>query len=102
MRSVGDTFPSAVTNIPIGCKAVRLHFLHGTGWTEANGVQIGSYLLNYVDGKGKHYRLSTQCIFITGGPWHPEIPTPQRPTALWFGKGRMTPSERGTDTCAST
>jgi hypothetical protein len=46
----GREYPERVQGIPVGLKARRLHFLHGTGWTEADGVEVGSYVVHYADG----------------------------------------------------
>jgi hypothetical protein len=53
--SNGDTdeqvsLPRQVEGIPIGCKASRLFFLHGTHWWTDDGTRIASYLVHYADG----------------------------------------------------
>jgi hypothetical protein len=44
-------FPNAVEAIPVNRKTRRLHFLHGTVWTEARGAHVGSYVVHYQSGR---------------------------------------------------
>lgn len=46
-------FPQAATNIPVRMKLARLHCLLGTGWSERDGAQIGSFVLRYSDGRSE-------------------------------------------------
>lgn len=50
-QAQGRQFPDQVQGIPLGQKARRLHFLHGTGWTVDEGVEVGRYVIHYADGK---------------------------------------------------
>ena len=43
--------PTSVAGISIHRKFARLHVLHGTGWSEADGTKIGAYVLHYADGR---------------------------------------------------
>jgi WD40 repeat protein len=50
-RKDGPTeVPVAVEGIPIRRKAACLHFLHATGWSEAENTLIGAYKIHYRDG----------------------------------------------------
>jgi hypothetical protein len=53
VKNTGRNCSTSVTNMPLNRKAARLHFLHGTGYTESDGTRIGAYVLNYADGQ-KH------------------------------------------------
>lgn len=50
-QAQGRQFPDRVRDIPLRQKARRLHFLHGTGWTMEEGVEVGRYIIHYADGK---------------------------------------------------
>jgi WD40 repeat protein len=52
-----NTAPLQVTNIPVNLLVSRLHFLHGTGWKEPNGMVIGFYVLRYADGQTAYLPL---------------------------------------------
>ena len=43
-------FPKMV-HIKVGLRCQRLQFLHGTGFREDQGTQIGTYVVHYADGK---------------------------------------------------
>ncbi|MDA1275125.1 MAG: AAA-like domain-containing protein [Verrucomicrobia bacterium] len=43
-------FPMDVKGIPVKRKAVRIHFLHATGWEEEDGTRIGSYVIHFEGG----------------------------------------------------
>ena len=43
-------YPESIKDIQVNRKCHRLHFLHGAGWTVADGTQIGSYLIHYANG----------------------------------------------------
>src|SRR5207302_10943762 len=47
----GPRFPENVKGMRIAQKCQRLHFLHSTGWTVDDGVRIGTYMVQYVDGE---------------------------------------------------
>jgi len=42
-------FPDRVTGIPVGIKARRIHFLHGTVWPATDGAHVGDYVIHYAD-----------------------------------------------------
>jgi len=44
-------YPARVADIPVRRKCARLHFLHATGWPEAAGRHVGSYVVHYADGQ---------------------------------------------------
>jgi WD40 repeat protein/tRNA A-37 threonylcarbamoyl transferase component Bud32 len=55
LGSYGEPGRSAVreriTGIKIARRCRRLHFLHGTGWVEAEGKEIAKYVIHYADGQ---------------------------------------------------
>ncbi len=42
-------YPDAVRDLPVNQPVRRIHFLHATGWTVADGTQIAYYLIYYAD-----------------------------------------------------
>jgi outer membrane lipoprotein-sorting protein len=42
-------YPEAIRALPVNQSARRIHFLHATGWTVADGTQIAHYLIRYTD-----------------------------------------------------
>src|SRR5262249_8939393 len=53
LKEEGQSFPESVNGIRVGRKCKRLHLLHAALYcqSEIEGVQIGSYFLNYADGQ---------------------------------------------------
>ncbi|HXJ57508.1 MAG TPA: serine/threonine-protein kinase [Verrucomicrobiae bacterium] len=44
-----QTFPERVAGIPVGLKARRIHFLHGTVWPAREGTHLADYAIGYAD-----------------------------------------------------
>lgn len=44
-------YPEAANGIKVGLRCRRLHFLHGAGFVDREGQQIGSYVIHYADGQ---------------------------------------------------
>lgn len=44
-------FPASIASIPVRRSAQVIHFIHGTAFTETNGVKTGAYLLHRADGR---------------------------------------------------
>jgi hypothetical protein len=42
-------YPDAIRDLPVNQHARRIHFLHATGWTVADGTQIAYYVVHYAD-----------------------------------------------------
>jgi WD40 repeat protein/serine/threonine protein kinase/tetratricopeptide (TPR) repeat protein len=51
------SYPARVSNIRLGRKCRRLHFLHATGWSQLEGVRIGEYTMHFEDGSTQALRL---------------------------------------------
>lgn len=47
----GHPYPRQVEEIALGRACRRLHFLHAAVWARPDGVQLGNYILHYVDGR---------------------------------------------------
>ena len=45
-----NLLPKAVTNIVIGQKCQRIHFIHGTQWRDPIGTPVGRYRISFADG----------------------------------------------------
>jgi len=53
----GEFFPSRITDIPVGRKARRLMLLHGTRYSERDGVPIAKLVLHYASGESRSLRI---------------------------------------------
>lgn len=53
-----DAYPAAVTNIPVGLRGQRLHFLHAALHSEKPRTPIGSYRVLYEDGRASQIPIS--------------------------------------------
>jgi hypothetical protein len=51
MKAQGGNFPEQIKGIPVNRKCRRIHFLHGTGWSTTEGVEIGAHVIHYADGQ---------------------------------------------------
>jgi len=51
------SFPERVTGIKVRQKCRRLHFLHLTGWSTAEGNRIGSFFIHYANGQCVEYPI---------------------------------------------
>ena len=53
----GEFLPSRVTDIPVGRKARRLMLLHGTRYSEKDGVPVAKLVLHYAGGESRSLRI---------------------------------------------
>ena len=53
----GEFFPTAVTGIRIGGNAKRIHLLHGTMFSEKDGVPVAKIVFHYAEGGQESVRL---------------------------------------------
>src|SRR2546425_1906689 len=53
----GEFFPSRITDIPVGRKARRLILLHGTRYSERDGVPMAKLVLHYASGESRSLRI---------------------------------------------
>ena len=51
LNAAGKSFPHEVSGIPVNLKTARLHFLHGTGFIDSDGVILGQYVVHYANGE---------------------------------------------------
>ena len=51
MKAQGGDYPEQIKGIPVNRQCQRIHFLHGTGWSTPEGVEIGAYVIHYADGQ---------------------------------------------------
>jgi WD40 repeat protein/serine/threonine protein kinase len=51
MKAQGGRYPEQIKGIPVDRKCARVHFLQGTGWSTADGTEIGAYIIHYTDGQ---------------------------------------------------
>jgi WD40 repeat protein/tetratricopeptide (TPR) repeat protein len=85
-RDQPQRFPRQADGIPIRQLCHRLHFLHGADTSEAEGVQIGSYIVHCSDGK----QLSIPIIYGRDVvAWNLDPPrTNSPPLPAWKGRNR--------------
>ena len=81
------SYRESVEGIPIHQRGRRLHFLHAAVMPEADGTQIGSYVVHYADGQ-------QQEILIVYGQdvvaWDLDPPrTNSPPVVAWKGRNRV-------------
>jgi serine/threonine protein kinase len=83
-------FPDAVKKISIARKCERLWFLHGTAWQAENGRHVGSYVVNYADGRKEEIILRYGEDFRDWW-WKPQDPLEvTRATLAWVGTNAAT------------
>ena len=44
IRRLNPGYPERVSRIPIEAAVREIHFLHGVGWTEREGVEVARYV----------------------------------------------------------
>ena len=57
-RRIGEVFRGRFTGIPVGSAGTWLHILHGTGWSEADGVPIARLAVHYENGQTTNLLIS--------------------------------------------
>jgi len=50
-------FPERVSRMKVRQKCRRLHFLHTTGWSTADGTSIGAFVIHYASGQSAEYPI---------------------------------------------
>jgi outer membrane lipoprotein-sorting protein len=83
-------YPESIKDIPVRHTCQRLHFLHGTGWTVADGTQIGSYRVRYANGD---QRIVPIIYGFDVRDWWPQADESQTPNGLvvaWQGANEAT------------
>jgi hypothetical protein len=50
-------FPLSASNIKVGQKATKLHFLHSTGWSGPDGSPVCNYVVHYENGKTETFAV---------------------------------------------
>jgi hypothetical protein len=79
-----NRYTNMVSSIPVGMKVRRLHFLGGTGWSVADGAEIGTIVVRYEN------RTQDRIPIIYNRhvrDWWQEAPAggPSAPTVAWAG-----------------
>ena len=57
LENRGKRFRRQVTGIPVGQRAVRIHFVHATVWDAVHRTQVGTYRIHYTDGETRDIPL---------------------------------------------
>ncbi len=50
LAKLNPHYPREVSDVPVALTCAKLHFLHGLGWPETNGIPIARYVIHYADG----------------------------------------------------
>lgn len=50
-------YPSNIRNIRVDQKAVRIHFLQGTGWNAPEGTPVATYVMHYANGQKEQFTI---------------------------------------------
>ena len=79
-------FPKAVTGIKVGQKCATLSFLHATRWTNAQGVQIGSYVVRYANGQIREIPIRFGIELRDWRPIHDAGANNAGPPIAWRGQ----------------
>lgn len=79
-------YPEAVKNIRVGRRCQRLQFLHGTGWTVADGTLIGHYLVHYVNGDKRAVPILYGFAVRDWWPQNDESKSPHGLVVAWQGE----------------
>lgn len=82
-------FPKSARNIEVNQKAIRLQFLHGTGWSASDGTPVATYVIHYADGKNHEFTVNYGDHLID---WVAGQPNPQDADSIvaWSGNSPMT------------
>jgi tetratricopeptide (TPR) repeat protein len=51
LKLIDPSYPDHVQGIQVARRCGQVHFLHATGWSVADGIVIGRYVVHYADGK---------------------------------------------------
>jgi tetratricopeptide (TPR) repeat protein len=79
--------PQRADGIPVRQPCHRLHFLHAADSTEADGVQIGSYVIHCADGKREEIPIIYGQDVVA---WNLDpLRTNSRPVVAWGGHNRL-------------
>jgi hypothetical protein len=70
-------YPESVRDLPVRQTARRVHILHATGWTVADGTQIGHFVVRYADGSERLIPVAYGYDVRNWWP-QPNEPPPQR------------------------
>ena len=87
----GKAFPEAVMGIKVGLKCAKLSFLHASRWTEDRQTRIGSYVINYANGKTREVPIVFGVDLRDWRPMHDPDAKGKGPAVGWKGqdnKGR--------------
>ncbi len=83
-------FPEAAKGIKVGLRCARLHFLHGTGFVDREGQQIGSYTIHYADGQTNRIPIVYGEDVRDWWAYNGLAKETKRATVAWSGKNKAT------------
>jgi hypothetical protein len=80
-------YPREAVGLPVNQYAARVHFLHATGWPDMPGRPVGSYAIQYVDGRRRFVTIVYGQDVLDWLPSNPD--ERERPGAevAWEGVG---------------
>jgi len=50
LRNLDPSYPERIDGIAVAQTARRIHFLHGVGWLERDGIEVARYIVHFDDG----------------------------------------------------
>jgi hypothetical protein len=83
-------FPEAAKGIKVGLRCARLYFLHGTGFVDREGQQIGSYTIHYADGQTNEIPIVYGEDVRDWWAYNGLAKETKRATVAWSGKNKAT------------
>jgi hypothetical protein len=83
-------FPEVAKGIKVGLRSARLYFLHGTGFVDREGQQIGSYTIHYADGQTNEIPIVYGEDVRDWWAYNGLARETKRATVAWSGKNKAT------------
>jgi hypothetical protein len=89
-KATGFPWPEGIVGIKIGRPCRCLHFLHGTGWEEAEGKEIAKYVIHFADGQQSEWPI--RYGNDVRNTWLKANDPPEHPDAAraWVGTNALT------------
>ena len=82
-------FPLSSKNIKVDQKAARLHFLHSTGWSAADGTPVAAYVMHLANGKSHEFVVEYANHVYDWVAWQPQ-PKDSDSVVAWSGTSPAT------------
>ena len=83
-------FPLQAKDIKVGQKAARLQFLHGTGWSAAEGTPVGTYVIHLANGHTHEFTVLYGDHVLDWVAWQPNPKDRDNSAVAWSGTSPAT------------